>query len=515
MSSFTTDFSDYILSGHALLHVSTFEKDRVIGEIVAIAEKIERKVHIWSIAYGWTDTKGISVGGKDQKLPVEDHLEIIPEFGEGVICILKDFAPYLHHQTYPGYDVVISLLDELRKIVSGSEQTIVFVGHDFDIPKALVHDITRLDFDLPDNEAIRERIDFVCRGVEREDGTQFKLDEQIAPKVVDACRGMTSSEVADSVALVLRKHKGLDEDALKSLRWEKASIIRSSGLLTYIEPPVGGLENVGGYDALKQHILLDKPCFTDEAKRFGINPPKGFLAAGIPGCGKTLLANSIASELDMPLVSMNVGQLMNKFVGESESNMRSAIKMIESISPCVVLLDEIEKSFGGNSDLDGGSSRRIFGSFLSWMNDRESSVYIIATANRVQALPIEFTRTGRFDVIFGLDLPYVEERKEIFSIHLKKKNRQPAKFDLTTLSKSSSGYTGSDIEQCVSLGLKIAFGEHQELQTQHLQKAISETIPLSKTNKKQIEEIRQWCDLHAKAANPHDKTVTSRKVSLS
>lgn len=518
MNDFKTNFSDYVFSGHALLNVETFEKDRAISEIAEVAKESDRKIYIWSIAQGWTDESGISVCNIKPTAPVEDHLRAVLDFPEGVICVLRDFGGYMQHETYPSYDIVIGWLDELRKVVASVHQTIVFVGPEFVTPKPLLHDITRIDFSLPNSEQVNERIDFVCSDVTKADGTKFEPNKNIIPQVVAACRGMTSQQTVDRVALALRKHKDLNSDAVKTIIREKASIIRASGLLTYIEPPKGGLSNVGGYDALKQHVLLDQPCFTKKARDFGIEFPRGLMLVGLQGCGKTLLSLAIASELGLPLIAMDVGNLMNKYVGESESNMREAIKMLESISPCVLQLDEIEKGFGGSGDTDGGASRRIFGTFLKWMSDRTSPVYVVATANQVQSLPPEFCRKGRFDEIYGLDLPDTNERKEIFYIHLSKRDREPESFDLNGLSKNTEGYTGADIEQTIKLALKIAFSRNQSLTEKHLQQSISEIIPLSKTEESRVMEIQKWCNKHAKPANPPKKIappkLSGRKVTL-
>lgn len=506
MNVFRTDFRDYICSGHALLHVDTFEKDRAISEIAKVADDTGQKVYVWSIAQGWIDANGAQVCEVKPAAPIEDHLRAVLDFPDDVICVLRDFGGYLRHETYPSYDIVIGWLDELRKVVGSCRQTIVFVGPEFSTPKALLHDITQIDFALPKNEQITERIDFVCSDVTTADGTKFEPDEKIIPQVIDACRGMTSQQTVDRVALALRKHKDLNHDAVRTIVREKASIIKASGLLTYVEPPDGGLSIIGGYDALKQHVLLDQPCFTQDARDFGIEFPRGLMLVGIPGCGKTLLSLAIASELGLPLIAMDVGNLMDKFVGESEKNMREAIKMLESIAPCVLQLDEIEKGFGGTGDTDGGASRRVFGSFIKWLNDRQSPVYAVATANQVQSLPPEFCRKGRFDEIYGLDLPSLTERREIFHIHLSKRGRDSDTFELDRLAEATEGYTGADIEQIVKLSLKIAFAGGKKLGQEHLDNAVSEIIPLSKTEASRIADTRQWCEHHAKPANPSKKS---------
>ena len=513
MQNFNEAISDYICSGHALLRVDTFEKDRAIAAIEEVSQTTDRQIYIWTIAKGWVDKKGVAVCDLKPEAPVEKHLEAIMKFPNDVILILNDFGGYLKHETYPTYDVVIGWLNELRKVISSVNQTIVFVGPDFDTPKPLLHDITRIEFDLPDGDKIQERLEFVCHGDEKSDGTDFEINEAIVPQIIDACRGMTSQQTTDRVALALRKHKDLNLYAVQTIVDEKAGIIRASELLTYIEPPEGGMNNVGGYDALKRHISLDKPCFTQKAKDYGIEFPRGILLVGIPGCGKTLLSVAIASELGLPLIAMDVGNLMNKFVGESEKNMREAIRMMESLAPCVLQLDEVEKGFGGVGDNDGGSSKRLFGTFLKWLSDRTSPVYIIATANQVQSLPHEFCRKGRFDEIFGLDVPRESEREEIFRIHLSLRNRDPENYDIVRASKLTDGYTGADIEQIIKLALKMSFANNVELSGKHISKAISEIVPLSKTEAQRIETIREWCKLHAKPANPQQENTAETKVT--
>jgi hypothetical protein len=515
MQNFVSDLTDYVKSGHALLHVDTFEKDRAIKDIAAVAETTGKKMLIWSVARGWINDRGKNPNNLKETDPVEDHIRVIKEFDDNTICVLRDFGVYLQHDTYPNADVVISWLDELRRVIASVGQTIIFVGPDFKVPKPLLHDITRIDFNLPDNEQIVERIDFVCSSVETSDGKKMEPSKDVLPQIMDACRGMTSQQTVDRVALALTKHKDLTEDAVQTIIKEKAGIIRASGLLTYIEPPSGGLATVGGYDALKQHVMLDKPCFTESAREFGIEFPRGLMLVGIPGCGKTLLSLAIASELGLPLISMDVGNLMDKWVGESEGNMREAIKMLESISPCVLQLDEIEKGFGDSGDSGSGASRRVFGTFIKWLNDRQSPVYIVATANQVISLPPEFCRKGRFDEIYGLDLPGIDERAEIFSIHISKRGREPGNYSITQLAIETEGYTGADIEQIVKLGLKKSFADGVELDTTHLRSCIKDIIPLSKTEADRISHTREWCKNHAKPANPqNDKRTktTNRKV---
>jgi len=515
MNDFKNDFVDYCLSGHAMLSVRTHEKDRAIDQIREAAAEMGRNVFVWSIATGWRDKDGEQVA--DQATGPEVAIQDLPKLDEDSICVFKDFGYYLDHQTYPQFDIVIAWLDEIKQAAANMGQTLVFAGADFKIPNPLKHDITEMDFDLPDKEQIEKQIRFVCEGVENSNGDKFEPSEDMIPEIINACRGMTQQQVLDRVALALRKNKDLNDLATQTILKEKATVIKSSGLLTYMEPPEGGLDNVGGYQALKDHVELDKPCFSEEAREFGIEFPKGLLLVGIPGCGKTLLSLAIASEFGLPLISMDIGNVMSKYVGDSEANMREAIKVIERIAPCVLQLDEIEKGFGGSGDMDGGSSRRVFGTFIKWLNDRTSPVYTVATANEVQSLPPEFARKGRFDEIFGMDLPKLDERKVIFDIHFKKRGRSRfTDVALTKFAEESDGFTGADIEQAVKLSLKIAFSREEDLDMPHALEAIKSIVPLSKTEPGRIKNIREWCDQRAKQANPTivDKQVKTRKVTV-
>lgn len=503
-NTFQNNLIDYVLSGHAMLSINTYEKDRAIDQIKHAGRGMSKKVYIWSIATGW---QGVA---DDESTTPELAIQKLVNLDEDSICILKDFGTYLNHNTYNAFDIVVAWLEEVKQLVSSARQTIIFLGPDFEVPNILKHDITQMDFDLPNENDIENQINFVCEGVIKEDGSKFVPDKKMLPEIINACKGMTQQETIDRVALSLRKNKDLNEEAVRTILYEKAGVIRSSGLLNYIEPPVGGLSIVGGYDALKEHIKLDKPCFSDEAKDFGIEYPKGILLVGIPGCGKTLLSLAIASELKLPMISMDIGNMMGKFVGDSEANMRQAIKILESVAPCVLQLDEIEKGFGGG-DLDGGASQRVFGTFLKWLNDKTSPIYVVATANNIHNLPPEFGRKGRFDEIFGLDLPSEAERKQIFEIHLEKRQYKCDNIDVSKLAKASDGFTGADIEQAVKLSLKIAFSNGKVLDEKKMHKAIEEIIPLSKTEPDRIEAIREWCSTRAKQANPIKKEKGSRK----
>jgi len=513
-SKFKIDLTDYILSGHALLSIDTFEKSRCIEQIAQCAKEMGRKVFVWSAATGWLDEKGAGVkdGVVTGQIAPEEVVKSIHTMPDDSVCVLKEFCTYLHHETYNSFDLVVSWLEEIREVLSNTCKTIIFLDAAFKAPNCLKNDITSIDFPLPGIEDIQTNIKFVCEGVTTKDGSKFQPSQELLPDITKSCSGMTNTQIIDRLALSIRKHKDLNQDALKTILSEKASVIKKSGILQYIEPPPGGFKNIGGYSALKNHLRLDKPCFSDEARDFGIRYPRGLMLVGVPGCGKSYITLAIGSEFNLPLVSMDIGSIMSQYVGSSEANMREALKIIESVAPCVLQLDEIEKGLGGSGDLDGGASRRVFGTFLKWLSDRTAPVYLAATANDISSIPVEFLRSGRFDAIFALDLPNDLERKSIFDIHISKRNRESSNYDLKALVEKTNGFTGSDIEQSIELGLKIAFCQKTELNQVHLEIAIESVIPLSKLEPEKIQATREWGLKHAKNANSPIERVSGIKT---
>ncbi|HNV70798.1 MAG TPA: AAA family ATPase, partial [Candidatus Ozemobacteraceae bacterium] len=245
-------------------------------------------------------------------------------------------------------------------------------------------------------------------------------------------------------------------------------------------------------------------AFTERAKAFGCTPPRGILLLGVQGCGKSLVAKAVSSLWSVPLLRLDMGRIFSSLVGSSEENVRRAIRTAESVAPAILWVDEIEKAFSGmqsSGQSDAGVSSRVFGTFITWLQEKTSPVFVIATANRIRDLPPELFRKGRFDDIFFVDLPSAIEREQIFTIHLKKKGRDPAKFDLASLSRVSDGYSGSEIEEAVSSALYEAFFQNRELETEMILQTLKETFPLSRTMREDIEELRRWAGERARPAS--------------
>ncbi|MFQ5488782.1 MAG: AAA family ATPase [Gammaproteobacteria bacterium] len=491
------DLTDYILSGHAYLYVPTTEKTRFLTDLNALAESLPgggRQVFVWSHATGWQDAKGnppesVQIGHPDPQKVAQEILNL----PESSLIVLKDFGYYVQPKSYSYADVVIAWLTEIRDVLASSGRTVIFLGPEFDVPAPLANDVTTVDFALPDDSAIEDSVRFITEG--------HAIENDVLPLIVSACRGMTQQQVEDRTALALRRFKTLNGDAAKLILHEKAEVLRRSGLLRYLEPPEGGMGLIGGCEAVKAHIRRDKACFSDEAKAFGIDPPKGILLVGISGCGKTAISLSAAAELGMPLIQFDVGAMMSKWVGESERNVRAALQQIEAMAPCVVQMDEIEKGFGTvGSDGDSGAGMRAFGTVLKWMSERTCPAYLILTANDVTRLPPEFTRKGRIDEIFGVYLPTEVERRDILCIHLRQRQRDPEAFDLDAIAAATENYSGADIEQVVITGLKLAFHQGNELTTEHLLQAVAQVRPLSQTDPKRVAAMTEWLERHTSPA---------------
>jgi ATP-dependent 26S proteasome regulatory subunit len=519
--SFRQCLIDYVLSGHAYLHAHTPEKTRFVQELKEIAATLPpegRPVFTWSPATGWQDAEGqpaktasgAELGQPNPQLAPQQILELPEE----ALFVLKDFGYYVNSKTFSYADLVTAWLSEIRDVLAHTGRTVIFVGVDFEIPPVLQHEITTIEFKLPDNAAIEKAVRFVAE--------DHPLDDTALPAIITACRGMTQQQVEDRTALALRKFKKLNGEAARLILSEKAEVIRRTGLLEYRDPPAGGLDLIGGWDNVKRHVQLDKPCFSTEARQFGIEFPRGLLLVGISGGGKTQMSLCTASYLGLPLIQLDVGSLMSKWVGESERNMRDAIRLLEGLGSCVLQLDEIEKGFGGvGGEHDGGAAQRSFGIFLKWLSDRSCPVYIVATANNVRALPVEFTRKGRFDELYGVYLPTHAERQEILGIHLKLRGRDPQQFDLDQLAKQSEAYTGADIKEVVQMGLKLAFHAGQELANDQLLAAIPEIRPLSKTDPEAVTEMTHWLDSHTQPAgngqptsSPLNAQARKRRVTV-
>ena len=370
--------------------------------------------------------------------------------------------------------------------------------------------ITVLNIPLPD------RFDIERTLIQVERQCKINLSVEMRNRIVDAALGMTTME-ADLAFCLAAVKDDLGENAPYTVSSEKEQIIRKSGILDYF-PKNENLKDVGGMEVLKNWLFKRQKAYEKKARDFGLQEPKGLLLLGVPGCGKSLTAKTIASFWNMPLLRLDIGKVFQGLVGSSEDNIRKAIATAEAVAPCVLWIDEIEKGLSGvqsSGATDGGVTSRIFSTILTWMQEKTSPVFVVATANNINLLPPELLRKGRFDEIFFVDLPNEEERRKIFEIHLRKKKQNVQTFPLEMLSKKTNGFNGAEIEECIKEAMFAAYVDNPEnpkLEAKYLMDAINKTVPLSTTMKEQISALRQWASTRAKNASV--ETVLSQKKEM-
>ena len=491
-----------IRARYPLVYVVTWEEQRLLKQVFKIASRLNKKVFEWSITMGLVPA-GTSIQSQKQKdsatLDPLVALDNVIEHVEPALYVFKDFHPFLKGQNMS----VVRRLREIAESLKNTYKTIVIVSPMFQIPPELEKGLTVLDFDLPSEKEFGLLLNRIVEEVKDNPKLNVKISEPTREQIVHALLGLTLSEAENVLAKTLVKNRGLDEKSVEVIHEEKKQIIRKSGLLEYYDAEED-ISSVGGLDALKAWLVRRAVAFTDSARQYGLPAPKGVLLLGVQGCGKSLMAKAISNTWQLPLLRFDIGRMFGSLVGSSEENIRRAIKVAESVSPVVLWLDEIDKAFrgsrGSGASTDGGTSARVFGTFLTWMSEKDKPVFVVSTANDVSLLPPELLRKGRFDEIFFVDLPSILERKEIFQVHLTKRKMNPSAFDLDKLAQVSAGYSGAEIEEAIVSAMFDTFYEKRELITQCLVDSISQTVPLSKTMSENMDKLREWSQGRTRAA---------------
>jgi ATP-dependent 26S proteasome regulatory subunit len=407
---------------------------------------------------------------------------------------------------------VTRLLRDLAVRLRSRAQTLIITGPVLNLPADLEKDVTVVDFPLPEYAEIESTLTKVIEAVKDNPNLDVNLDDAARERLVKSAQGLTQDEIESVLARSLVERKKFD---LCVILEEKKQIIRKSGILEYYEPD-SRLNDVGGLDLLKDWLDKRTNSFTDKARAFGIPAPKGILLLGVQGCGKSLCAKAVAAQWDLPLLRLDVGRIFGSLVGQSEENIRKAISVAESVAPCILWADELEKGFAGVSGggvSDSGTTARVFSTFLTWMSEKTSPVFLIATANDVSALPPEMLRKGRFDEIFFVDLPDAAEREQVFNIHISKRNRDVSKYNLKALAKATDGFSGAEIEQVVLGSLYAAFDENRELLQKDLMAEAKAVVPLSVMMAEEIDELRTWAEMRTRPASgkKHEESPKENK----
>jgi len=431
-------------------------------------------------------------------------LEAIAGYPDAAIFLLKDLHLFLQDTRLPDTIRLIRKVRDLVQPLKESEKTVVLLSPVLRYPPELEKAITLLDYSLPTQAELAAALQRVVRSARsrREGGTlELDLDRATHERVLKAAQGLTVGEAENVFAKSLVTTHRLDLDAIVA---EKRQIIQKSRVLEYCAD-VEDMAHVGGMAALKGWLGKRGLAFSERARRFGLPEPRGLLLLGVQGGGKSLVAKSVASLWKLPLLRLDMGKVYSERVGASEENIRLALRLAESVSPCVLWLDELEKGLSGlgsSNDSDAGTAARVFSSFLVWMQEKRAPVFVMATCNDIGSLPPELLRKGRFDEIFFIDLPTFEERKEILAIHLARRHRDPARFGLDLLSRAAAGFSGAEIEQAIISALYDAFEAGREMTGADLLANIQATVPLSQTCHDQVAALREWARTHARSASP-------------
>jgi ATP-dependent 26S proteasome regulatory subunit len=424
-------------------------------------------------------------------------LQMIIDSRDVAIFLLKDFHPYMLE---PG---VVRLLRDAADALKTSYKTLIILSPILRIPPELEKDLTVIDFELPDTEEMNKILDDLLRAVSDNPRIRINLTREEKDRLVQAAMGLTAVEAENAFSRVIVAKCRLSEEDIEDILEEKKQIVRKSGLLEYFEPE-DEFHHVGGLKLLKEWLTKRGRAFSDQARSYGLPEPRGILLIGVQGCGKSLTAKAVSNLWKLPLLRLDLGRLFSSLVGSSEENVRRATKVAESIAPCVLWIDEIEKGLSGlesSSQSDAGTASRVFGHMITWLQEKKRPVFVIATANDINALPPELMRKGRFDDIFFVDLPNPSERAEIFQIHLERFGRDPQKFDIRALVKESRNFSGSEIREAIIAAMYDGFAEQREFATEHIIKNMRDTVPISRTMAEEINRLRSWAGVRARRAN--------------
>lgn len=486
------ELSILVQAQYPLIYLVTSEEERAEQAIATIAQtKPQRRTYVWTVTHGIVEYGQPRNVTQHNTVSPQPAIEWVIRQREPGIYIFKDLHPLM------APDVIRWLRDAVASF-KDTNKTIILMSPVLEVPIELEKEIAVLDYALPDmselNQVLTQQI---------EQNRMRRPSTETREKLLKAALGLTRDE-AEKVYRKAQVMAGrLTEAEVEIVLSEKKQLIRRNGILEYIEEDET-LDSVGGLEELKHWLRQRSNAFTERAREYGLPQPKGMLILGVPGCGKSLIAKTTARLWGLPLMRLDMGRVYDgSMVGRSEANLRNALKTAESISPAILFIDEIDKAFAGSvgsADSDGGTSSRIFGSFLTWMQEKTSPVFVMATANRVERLPGEFLRKGRFDEIFFVDLPNAEERKEIFNIHLSKRRRDIARFDLDQLVSICDGFSGAEIEQALIAAMYEAFAQDREFTQLDIIAAIKATLPLSKTMSEQVTALRDWARQRARPA---------------
>jgi hypothetical protein len=482
-------FKQLISGGYCCISIVTYEEQYALEIVRQVALGLSRDLWIWSVSGGVRD--GLLANSPfiaDTEKPAAG-LRNFTNAKEGSICVSLDLAEHLRG------GLALRTLRDIIERFEKNNSTLVMIDSSDNLPDVMRSCARPFEISFPDKNELQEIIRRTLQRFHRKKPIEVGITQRGLDTIVRNLSGLTRRQAERIIIDTVAEDRRFDDDDINVVISSKRRMIQRGGLLEYIQTPLD-LSEIGGMRRLKKWLQERRDAFTSKAEDFGLKAPKGVLMLGVQGAGKSLCAKAIATAWHQPLLRMDPSVLYASYIGESERNLRDALRQIEAMSPVILWIDEIEKGFASaaSQSTDGGLSKRMFGTLLTWMQEHEAPVFLIATANDIEALPPELLRKGRFDEIFFVDLPTENVRKEIFAIHLKKRQREPGQFDLDALAKTSVGYSGSEIEQAVISALHEAYANETDLDTNRLLSALRTSPPLSVTMAECVECLREWAE---------------------
>ena len=484
MSSTTVhDLKTLVQSMHVLITIDSLEEERVDALLMAVAVDLDMPYFAWSVTTGLRRMgAGQAVYGTGDPVVLLKHLRSLTVEG---LFHLKDLQSALSSPA------AVRALRETLQQFARSRSTIVLSGRVPALPGEIAQFAVPVELRLPGADELGVMLSSVTHAMRKSHRIEVQLNPEERDRVVQALSGLTLNQARQAAAWAMLDDGKLSVEDVPRLARRKAELIRDGGLLEYLPPDDNRFE-LGGFARLKAWLARARAGFGPEARALNLEPPRGVLIVGVQGCGKSLAAKIIARDWQLPLLKLDAARLYDKFIGESEKNLTHALELAERLAPVVLWIDEIEKGLAasGSADSDGGVSRRLLGSFLTWMQEREKGVFVAATANDVFSLPPEFLRKGRFDEIFFVDLPEDAEREAILRIHLALRKQNAEAFDLPSLVAATAGFSGAEIEQAIIASLYRALARKSPLTTDVLLEELRETVPLSVSRREDITRLR-------------------------
>jgi SpoVK/Ycf46/Vps4 family AAA+-type ATPase len=479
--AFREEFKLLLRARYPLIYIPTYEEERVEAAIrEEAAQQGSRPVYTWDFVDGYQGNPNDQGFGKRNPLQALEFIEKLPSSAPAVF-ILRDYHRFLE-------DVAIARkLRNLAKLLKSQPKNIVLLSPRVAIPDDLMEVLTVVEFPLPSGGEIQTEVERLSQALGN------SLSGKLLDDLVRSCQGLSMERIRRVLAKAIATHGEFQPEDVDLVLEEKRQTIRQTQILDFI-PATEQISDIGGLDNLKDWLIRRGGSFTEKARQYGLPHPRGLMLVGIQGTGKSLTAKAIAHHWHLPLLRLDVGRLFAGLVGESESRTRQMIQVAEALAPCILWIDEIDKAFAGvGSKGDAGTTARVFGTFITWLAEKNSPVFVVATANDIQALPPEMLRKGRFDEIFFVGLPSQEERKAIYDVHISRLRSHNLKhYDIQRLAYETPDFSGAEIEQTLIEAMHIAFSQNRDFTTDDILEAASQIIPLARTAQEQIQQLQEW-----------------------